>query len=80
MRYAPNHQRATLPRSTVNETSSARSTTTAKKNGNWSIAVMHNLLFQPLPPGAIIGPPKRNTPQLRGGATVIIESVWEQLN
>jgi uncharacterized protein (TIGR02246 family) len=30
-----------------------------KKNGNWSIAVMHNLLFQPLPPGAIIGPPKQ---------------------
>jgi hypothetical protein len=30
-----------------------------KKNGNWSIAVMHNLLFQSLPPGAIIRPPKQ---------------------
>jgi uncharacterized protein (TIGR02246 family) len=30
-----------------------------KEKGNWSIAVMHNLLFQPLPPGAIIGPPKQ---------------------
>ena len=28
-----------------------------KEKGKWSIAVMHNLLFQPLPPGAIIGPP-----------------------
>ena len=30
-----------------------------REKGNWSIAVMHNLLFQPLPPGAIIGPPKQ---------------------
>ena len=30
-----------------------------KENGKWWIAVMHNLLFQPLPPGAIIGPPKQ---------------------
>jgi uncharacterized protein (TIGR02246 family) len=30
-----------------------------KDKGNWTIAVMHNLLFQPLPPGAIIGPPTK---------------------
>ena len=30
-----------------------------KEKGNWSIAVFHNLLFQPLPPGAIIGPPPK---------------------
>jgi hypothetical protein len=29
----------------------------ARENGNWLIAVYHNVLFQPLPPGAIIGPP-----------------------
>jgi uncharacterized protein (TIGR02246 family) len=28
-----------------------------KENGKWWITVFHNLLFQPLPPGAIIGPP-----------------------
>jgi uncharacterized protein (TIGR02246 family) len=27
-----------------------------KKNGAWSIVVFQNVLFQPLPPGAIIGP------------------------
>ena len=30
-----------------------------KENGKWSIAVMHNILFQPLPPGAITGPRKQ---------------------
>jgi uncharacterized protein (TIGR02246 family) len=30
-----------------------------KKSGSWSIAVMHNVLFQPLPPGAITGPSKQ---------------------
>jgi uncharacterized protein (TIGR02246 family) len=30
-----------------------------KDKGNWTIAIMHNLLFQPLPPGAIIGPPPK---------------------
>jgi uncharacterized protein (TIGR02246 family) len=30
-----------------------------KDNGNWSIALEQNLLFQPLPPGAIIGPPPK---------------------
>jgi len=29
-----------------------------KENGNWLIAIFHNVLFQPLPPGAIIGPVK----------------------
>jgi uncharacterized protein (TIGR02246 family) len=28
-----------------------------KENGTWLIAVFHNVLFQPLPPGAIVGPP-----------------------
>jgi hypothetical protein len=27
-----------------------------KANGAWSIVVFQNVLFQPLPPGAIIGP------------------------
>jgi uncharacterized protein (TIGR02246 family) len=31
----------------------------AKEKGNWLIAVYHNVLFQPLPAGAIIGPPKQ---------------------
>jgi len=30
-----------------------------RAGGNWSIAVMHNVLFQPLPPGAIVGPVKQ---------------------
>jgi hypothetical protein len=30
-----------------------------KDKSNWTIAVMHNFLFQPLPPGAIIGPPPK---------------------
>jgi hypothetical protein len=29
-----------------------------KENGNWLIAIFHNVLFQPLPPRAIIGPVK----------------------
>jgi uncharacterized protein (TIGR02246 family) len=28
-----------------------------KENGTWLIAVFHNVLFQPLPPEAIVGPP-----------------------
>jgi hypothetical protein len=31
-----------------------------KENGNWLIAIFHNVLFQPLPPGAIIGPSSRD--------------------
>jgi hypothetical protein len=31
----------------------------AKENGKWLIAVYHNVLFQPLPAGAIIGPLKQ---------------------
>jgi uncharacterized protein (TIGR02246 family) len=30
-----------------------------KENGNWLITVFHNVLFQPLPPGAITGPVKQ---------------------
>ncbi|HKV80243.1 MAG TPA: SgcJ/EcaC family oxidoreductase [Candidatus Sulfotelmatobacter sp.] len=30
-----------------------------KTDGKWLIAVYHNVLFQPLPPGAIIGPPEK---------------------
>ena len=30
-----------------------------KENGDWLIAVFHNVLFQPLPPGAIVGPVKK---------------------
>jgi len=30
-----------------------------RDKGNWRIAVMHNVLLQPLPPGAITGPPPK---------------------